>query len=97
MPTPPSFSGFDPSFADRANDLFCVLDLRGHVTYVNAPVARLTQRSAPELLDRPALDLVAAVHRDEVGAFYARSGSHCTRICACAARTSPVCRSWRAI
>jgi two-component system cell cycle sensor histidine kinase/response regulator CckA len=73
MPTPPSFPGFDASFADRANDLFALLDLRGHLTYVNAPVSRLTQRSAQDLLAGPALDLlVAAVHRDEVRAFYVR-------------------------
>jgi hypothetical protein len=75
MPTPPSSSGFDPSFADRANDLFGLLDLRGHLTYVNTPVSRLTQRSAQELHARPALDLVAAVHRDEVRAFTYDSSS----------------------
>src|SRR5262249_12434794 len=72
MPTPPRPSGFDPAFAERANDLMGTLDLRGGFTYVNAPAARLTLRSEQELLARPALDLVPAIHRDDVRAFYAR-------------------------
>src|SRR5215470_12689021 len=72
MPTPPNPSGFDTAFADRANDLMGTLNLRGWITYVNAPVLRLTQRSELDLLALPALDLVPPVHRDEVRAFYAR-------------------------
>ncbi len=72
MPTPLRPSGFDRAFADRANDLLGTLDLRGFFTYVNASIVRLTLLSEQELLARPAIDLVPAIHRDEVRAFYAR-------------------------
>jgi PAS domain S-box-containing protein len=72
MPTPSRFSGFDPAFVDRANDLMGALDLRGHLTYVNAPTQQITLLSEQELLGRAAVDFVAAVYRDETRAFYAR-------------------------
>ena len=72
MPTPLRPTGFDPTVADRANDLLGSVDLRGRITYSNATVQRLTLRSERDLLARPALDLVAVTHRDDVRAFYAR-------------------------
>jgi two-component system cell cycle sensor histidine kinase/response regulator CckA len=72
MPTPLRPSGFDPTFADRTNDLLGILDLRGDITYVNGAVQRLTLRADKDLLARPAIDLVAVSQRDDVRAFYAR-------------------------
>ncbi len=64
--------GFDMAFVDRTNDLMGSIDLAGRFTWVNVPTQRLTQLTDEDLLDRPALDLVAPAHRDEVRAFYAR-------------------------
>jgi PAS domain S-box-containing protein len=72
MPTASRFSGLHPAFLDRANDLMGALDLRGCLTAVNMPVEHLTWRPQPELLGLPAVDLVAAMYRDETRAFYAR-------------------------
>jgi two-component system cell cycle sensor histidine kinase/response regulator CckA len=64
--------GFDLSFVDRANDLMATVNLEGLFIYVNLPSQRLAQLTEEDLLGRPALDLIAPTHRDDVRAFFER-------------------------